>query len=176
MDANAPLPEDVDNAGPVDSDEEKDNVMAAIARSRPQPLEQHIFVPTRRKYQLVRMKEMLGNALGGRGLFGGPVGATGGTVSGAPFTGSEGSLGATFTTTAAGNAGSNAEAGSAVSTTGPWSEGGTEGARRASAAAQPAATSATLPQRVVTAAVGPGSRKVSAATAAAAAAAVPAAA
>lgn len=164
MDANAPLPEDVDNAGPVDSDEEKDAVMAAIARSRPQPLEQHIFVPTRRKYQLVRMKEMLGNALGGRGLFGG---AAGGSASGAPFTGSAGNVAAIFTATAAGNAGSSAEAGSAVSTTGPWSEGPTEGPRRASGAAQPPATSAVLPQRVVTAAVGPGSRKVSAAAAAA---------
>lgn len=165
MDANAPLPEDVDNAGPVDSDEEKDAVMAAVARSRPQPLEQHIFVPTRRKYQLVRMKEMLGNALGGGGIFGAPgVGAAGGSSSGGPFSGSAGSAGPVFTATA--NAGSGAEAGSAVSTTGPWSEGATEGARRASAAAQPAASSAVLPQRVVTAAVGPGSRKVSAAVAA----------
>lgn len=167
MDANAPLPEDLDNAGPVDSDEEKDSVMAAIARSRPQPLEQHIFVPTRRKYQLVRMKEMLGNALGGRGLFGGSVGgAAGGNSSGAPFTGSAGGCGVTFAATAAGNVGSSAEAGSAVSTTGPWSEGATEGPRRASAASQPAVISAVLPQRVVTAAVGPGSRKVSAAAAA----------
>lgn len=167
MDANAPLPEDIDNAGPVDSDEEKDAVMAAVARSRPQPLEQHIFVPTRRKYPLVRMKEMLGNALGGRGIFGGAVGgAAGGSASGAPFTGSTGSVGAIFTSTTAPNAGSSVEAGSAVSTTGPWSEGATEGARKASAAAQPAATSAVLPQRVVTAAVGPGSRKVSAAAAA----------
>ncbi|MCJ1260360.1 Mitochondrial beta-keto-acyl synthase [Lobaria immixta] len=168
MDANAPLPEDLDNIGPVDSDEEKDTVMAAISRSRPQPLEQHIFVPTRRKYQLVRMKEMLGNALGGRGLFGGAVGgpAAGGSASGAPFAGSTGSVGVTFTATTAGNAGSSAEAGSAVSTTGPWSEGVTEGARRASAASQSAATNSVLPQRVVTAAVGPGSRKVSAAAAA----------
>lgn len=46
--------------------------MAAIARSRPQPLEQHTIVDTRRKYRYVRMKEMLSNALGGsrgRGLF-----------------------------------------------------------------------------------------------------------
>ncbi len=46
--------------------------MAAVARSRPQPLEQRIFVPTRRKYQFVRFKEMLSNALGGSrggGLF-----------------------------------------------------------------------------------------------------------
>ncbi len=69
MDANAPLIDDLEGAGPVDSDEEKDAVMLAIARSRPRPLEQHVFVPVRRKYQLVRMKEMLGNALGGKGLF-----------------------------------------------------------------------------------------------------------
>ena len=48
--------------------------MAAIARSRPRPMDQHIFVPLRKKYAFVRMKEMLSNALGGnRGgsLFGG---------------------------------------------------------------------------------------------------------
>lgn len=70
MDANAPLIDDLDANGPVDSDEEKDAVMAAVARSCPRPLEQHVFVPVHRKYQLVRMKEMLGNALGGRSLFG----------------------------------------------------------------------------------------------------------
>ncbi|MCJ1362537.1 hypothetical protein MMC16_001641 [Acarospora aff. strigata] len=73
IDANAPLQDDFDkDAGPVDSDEEKDTIMAAIARSRPQPVEQHVFVDTRRKYQYVRMKEMLSNALGGSrggGLF-----------------------------------------------------------------------------------------------------------
>lgn len=73
IDANAPLQDDFDkDAGPVDSDEEKDAIMAAIARSRPQPLERHIFIDTRRKYQYVRMKEMLSNALGGSrggGLF-----------------------------------------------------------------------------------------------------------
>ncbi len=73
IDANAPLQDDFDiNAGPVDSDEEKDAIMAAIARSRPQPVERHVFIDTRRKYQYVRMKEMLSNALGGSrggGLF-----------------------------------------------------------------------------------------------------------
>lgn len=71
MDANAPLPDELETAGPVDSDEEKDTVMAAIARSRPRPCDQHIFVNTRQKYQYVRMKEMLGTALGGRGAPGG---------------------------------------------------------------------------------------------------------
>ncbi|MCJ1359502.1 MAG: Dcp1p-Dcp2p decapping enzyme complex alpha subunit [Icmadophila ericetorum] len=74
IDANAPLPDEIDmTQGPIDSDEEKDLVMAAIARSRPRPLEQHIFVPVRRKYAYVRIKEMLGQALSGgnRGTMGG---------------------------------------------------------------------------------------------------------
>ena len=46
--------------------------MAAIARSNPQPLETHLLIPSRRKYGLIRMKEMLSNALSGSkggGLF-----------------------------------------------------------------------------------------------------------
>jgi len=65
--------DDLAPQGPIDSDEEKDLVLAAIARSRPVPLYQPVLVPLRRKYQHVRLKEMLGNALGGRtggGLFG----------------------------------------------------------------------------------------------------------
>jgi hypothetical protein len=78
IDANAPLllDDDLDPTlnGPVDSDEERDAVMAAISRglTRPQPLATHTLFPTRRKYQLVRMKEMLSNALNGNrsgGLF-----------------------------------------------------------------------------------------------------------
>lgn len=65
IDANAPLQDDYDNNGPVDSDEEKEAVMAAIARSRPQPLATHTLIQTRKKYQYVRMKEMLAHALGG---------------------------------------------------------------------------------------------------------------
>ncbi|RMZ74791.1 hypothetical protein DV737_g5731, partial [Chaetothyriales sp. CBS 132003] len=70
IDASAAVPdEDLDAAlaGPVDSDEERDAVMSSVARSlaRPQPLVQHTIFPTRRKYQLVRMKEMLSNALSG---------------------------------------------------------------------------------------------------------------
>ena len=76
LEAKAPLLDDGPPEGPVDSDEEKDAVMAAIARVKPVPLDQHIFVPTARKYKHIRMKEMLGNALGSRGpggvgLFGG---------------------------------------------------------------------------------------------------------
>lgn len=82
IDANAPalLEEDLDPAltGPVDSDEERDAVMTAISRSlsRPQPLVTHTLFPTKRKYQLVRMKEMLSNALSGNrsgGLFSVPA-------------------------------------------------------------------------------------------------------
>ena len=70
IDANAPAPdEDLEMAlaGPVDSDEERDQVMTAISRSlsRPSPLVSAPLIPTRRKYQLVRMKEMLSNALSG---------------------------------------------------------------------------------------------------------------
>jgi hypothetical protein len=86
IDANAPLPDDyADPSGPVDSDEEKDAVMAAIARSRPRPIAQHIFVPLRKKYAYVRVKEMLSHALGGRGggnMFGGGLNAGVGAMSG----------------------------------------------------------------------------------------------
>lgn len=53
--------------GPVDSDEERDAVMTAISRSfsRPQPLVTKTLFPTRRKYQLIRVKEMLSNAMVG---------------------------------------------------------------------------------------------------------------
>lgn len=90
MDANAPLPDEADPTGPVDSDEEKDAVMAAVARSRPRPLEQHIHVSAHRKYTYIRMKEMLANALGGRGgsggLFGTNAATTTGGVSAGPST------------------------------------------------------------------------------------------
>src|SRR2546421_12219054 len=65
IDSNAPLHDEDDNGGPIDSDEEKDAVMASLARWRPTPLVEHKFIPTRRKYQIVRMKEMLASALGG---------------------------------------------------------------------------------------------------------------
>lgn len=69
IDANAPalLEDDLDPTlnGPVDSDEEKEAVMTAIARSlaRPQPLVTRELIPSRRKYPLVRLKEMLSNAM-----------------------------------------------------------------------------------------------------------------
>ena len=79
IDANAPLLDDpADPSGPIDSDEEKDLVMAAIARSRPKPLAQHVFVPMRKRYNFLRMKDLLGNALGGRSnVFGGGGVSTG---------------------------------------------------------------------------------------------------
>ncbi|KKK20457.1 hypothetical protein AOCH_006878 [Aspergillus ochraceoroseus] len=72
IDANAPLQDDLENNGPVDSDEEKDSVMAAISRSHPQPLVTHTLISTKKKYQYVRIKEMISHALGGArggGLF-----------------------------------------------------------------------------------------------------------
>ncbi|KAG2414248.1 hypothetical protein HFD88_003439 [Aspergillus terreus] len=72
IDANAPLQDDLENNGPVDSDEEKDAVMAAIARSHPRPLVTHTLISTKKMYQYVRIKEMLSHALGGArggGLF-----------------------------------------------------------------------------------------------------------
>lgn len=72
IDANAPLQDEFEANGPVDSDEERDAVMAAISRSRPAPLATHTLVPTRKKYHYVRMKEMLSNVLGsarGGGIF-----------------------------------------------------------------------------------------------------------
>ena len=77
LSAAAPLPDDEPATGPIDSDEEKDAVMAAIARSRPMPLEQYVSVPTARKYMYIRRKEMLGNALG---IKGGAFSRTGGDV------------------------------------------------------------------------------------------------
>ncbi|KAL9597258.1 MAG: hypothetical protein Q9179_004324 [Wetmoreana sp. 5 TL-2023] len=66
MDANAPLVDDeADANAPIDSDEEKDAVMAAIARSRPQPLAQHVHISLRKKHEHIRIKEALSQALTG---------------------------------------------------------------------------------------------------------------
>ena len=81
IEANAPmlLDEELDGAygAPVDSDEERDLIMTAVSRSmsRPQPLVTNTLFYTRQKYQLIRMKEMLSNALTGNrsgSLFGVP--------------------------------------------------------------------------------------------------------
>ncbi|KAJ6141647.1 3-oxoacyl- synthase [Penicillium chermesinum] len=67
IDANAPLQDDIDTNGPVDSDEERDTVMAAIARSNPRPLESHTLISSKTKYRYVRIKEQMLHAFGGRG-------------------------------------------------------------------------------------------------------------
>ncbi|OJD36100.1 saga complex component [Diplodia corticola] len=72
IDANAPLADDFDNHGPIDSDEEKDAIMAAVARSRPAPLVARPLVSMQSKYRNIRIKEMLQSAMGGTrgaGLF-----------------------------------------------------------------------------------------------------------
>lgn len=66
IDANAPLQDEVDTNGPVDSDEEKDLVMAGIARSNPRPLVTHSFMTTKTKYRFVRLRDQLSHASGGR--------------------------------------------------------------------------------------------------------------
>ena len=38
--------------------------MAGIARARPQPLAQHVPMSMRRKYQIIRVKDMIRSALG----------------------------------------------------------------------------------------------------------------
>ncbi|CAZ83475.1 unnamed protein product [Tuber melanosporum] len=74
INAGAPPPDEIEaNNMLIDSDEETELVMAAVTRSMPQPLERHILVPVRKKYQYVRMKEMLASALKplGRPMFDG---------------------------------------------------------------------------------------------------------
>ncbi|MCJ1383021.1 hypothetical protein MMC17_006134 [Xylographa soralifera] len=65
IDANAPLLDETDALGPIDSDEEMNQVMMGIARSRPQPIAQHIPVSTRKRYTTIRFKEMLRQGLSG---------------------------------------------------------------------------------------------------------------
>ncbi|KAI9659394.1 MAG: hypothetical protein M1821_001652 [Bathelium mastoideum] len=71
VDANAPILDDFEPNGPIDSDEERDAVMAAIARSRPLPLATPRPPVSKSRYQVIRMKEMLAGALGGRAGSGG---------------------------------------------------------------------------------------------------------
>ncbi|KAK3214354.1 hypothetical protein GRF29_28g2891653 [Pseudopithomyces chartarum] len=59
IDANAPLPEDLEPSGAVDPDEEKDAIMAALARHRPTPVATYTPVSLSSKYQYRRMKDML---------------------------------------------------------------------------------------------------------------------
>lgn len=81
IDANAPLPEDLEPSGAVDSDEEKDSIMAALARHKPRPLATYTHVSQRSKYQYIRMKDMIRSALGappGASPFGNAPSATDG--------------------------------------------------------------------------------------------------
>ncbi|KAF9737142.1 saga complex component [Paraphaeosphaeria minitans] len=64
IDANAPLPEDLEPSGAVDSDEEKEAIMAALARHRPRPVVTFTPVSLQAKYQHRRMKDMLRSCLG----------------------------------------------------------------------------------------------------------------
>jgi hypothetical protein len=41
--------------------------MAAIARSAPKPLSEHTLISTKSKYRIVRIKEQMLHAIGGRG-------------------------------------------------------------------------------------------------------------
>lgn len=79
FDASAPNPDDENlPSGPVDSEEERDAVMASIARSwGGRPLYQPTAVPLRGKYTHHRIKGMLQSALGARGG-GGMFGTAGG--------------------------------------------------------------------------------------------------
>lgn len=67
LDANAPLEdEDEVNAGPIDSDEETNLVMSALAKWRPQPVvPQPVNIPIKRQYQLTRLHEQLHTATNG---------------------------------------------------------------------------------------------------------------
>ena len=86
FDASAPNPDDENlPSGPVDSEEEKDAVVAAIGRSwGGKPLYQPMPVPLRSKYQHNRIRGMLSSALGGRGGGAGLFGNAG-TSSGGGF-------------------------------------------------------------------------------------------
>jgi SAGA-associated factor 73 len=66
IDANAPLEDDDDHAGPVDSDEETGAVMAALAQWKPVPAVQPpVLMPIKRQYQLSRLHEQLQAATNG---------------------------------------------------------------------------------------------------------------
>lgn len=73
MASSAPLVEDmVENGAPVDSEEERDAVMAGVVRAAPRPLGWRALVGCRGRYQSVRLKELLAGAMAGSrgaGLF-----------------------------------------------------------------------------------------------------------
>lgn len=64
INAGGPPPEEIEaNAMPVDSDEESEFVMAAIATHVPHPLEHHVMIPVRKKSQYIRMRDVMASAL-----------------------------------------------------------------------------------------------------------------
>ncbi|KAL2106466.1 hypothetical protein VUR80DRAFT_6691 [Thermomyces stellatus] len=66
MDANAPVEDEDENAGPVDSDEETAAVMGALANWNPQPVvPPPVHQPIRRTYQMARLHEQLQMATNG---------------------------------------------------------------------------------------------------------------
>lgn len=66
MDANAPVEDEEENAGPVDSDEETAAVMAALTNWNPQPVvPPPVHQPIRRTYQNARLHEQLQMATNG---------------------------------------------------------------------------------------------------------------
>lgn len=68
----APRDEDLEPTGPINSDEETEAVMAGIARSRPQPIAQHVHFDLRRRNEIIAIKaELRANWRGqdGKGLF-----------------------------------------------------------------------------------------------------------
>ncbi|RDW59482.1 hypothetical protein BP6252_12569 [Coleophoma cylindrospora] len=66
IDANAPLEDEDEENGPVDSDEELNATMAGLKNWNPQPVVQPLNpIPIERKYQLARLHEQLYNATNG---------------------------------------------------------------------------------------------------------------
>jgi hypothetical protein len=76
MDAHAPLQDEFEPQGPIDSDEERDAVMKGInqyyrqdnftgGRTMGAPLESYNSVPLRRRYNYIRLKGAIQQAIGG---------------------------------------------------------------------------------------------------------------
>lgn len=63
IDANAPLEDEEEGNGPLDSDEELTNVMQGLSAWDPQPVvEAPVQVPIAKQYQLARLREQMMNA------------------------------------------------------------------------------------------------------------------
>lgn len=76
MDANAPMQDEFEPQGPIDSDEERESVMKGInqyyrqdhftgGRTMGAPIETHNSVPLRRRYNYIRLKGAIQQAIGG---------------------------------------------------------------------------------------------------------------